>query len=98
MNLYLHPTVVVNFRDSTIKLGRKVYDVGIIKSWSSEAEYGKKIMNGSFAYIYLNDFKRPMHAVSFLTPKSAEVFLHRLNLAIERCYEYRAQNNAAAAE
>ncbi len=90
--------VVVNFRDSTVKIKRRVYPVGVIKSWNSEAEYGKIILNGSFAYLYLNDFKYPMHTVSFLTTKGAEVFLHRLSLAIEHCYTYQAQNDAAAAE
>lgn len=89
--------IVVNFRESTVKIKRKVYPIGIIKSWSSESEYGK-IVNASFAYIYLNDFKRSMHTITFVSPKAAEVFLHRLNLAIERCYEFQAQTNAAAAE
>ena len=89
--------VIVNFNDSTIKLKGKWYPIEIIKSWNSERFY-TKWASTSVAYIYLNDFKRPMHTVSFVTEKAAEVFLHRLNLAIERCYEYRAQANAAATE
>lgn len=90
--------VVVNFWDATVKIKRKVYPIGVIKSWRSESEYGKKLFNGSFSYLHLNDFKRPVHTITFLTPNAAKIFLQRLNLAIERCYEYQARNNAAAAE
>ncbi|WP_129352088.1 hypothetical protein [Solidesulfovibrio carbinolicus] len=86
--------VAVDFKKSTVKINRRIYSIDDIKSWRSES----KSRGGSTAYIYLNDFKRPMHRISFVTITGAEVFLQRLNLAIERCYEYRAQNNAAAAD
>lgn len=81
---FLQAGVGVNYQNETIRIKGQVYPAEAVRSVRWESGHGPR-GNASIAFIELDDMRRPVHQVTFITPNAAQTFVSRLTLALQKC-------------
>ncbi len=77
--------VKVIYADKTISINGKMYPISAIRSISHTGQRGaKEVFGESYATIEVDDIKKPMHRIGFKGHLSAETFMSKLELALEK--------------
>lgn len=90
-DIFSQAGVTVYFKTGTIVIKGYSYKVEQIKSYRYTTGHGEH-GNESRAFIEVQDFKKPVHRITFITPNAASTFLSRLNMAVAKAHDHNPRH------